>query len=137
MPYRPTIARLTNNPLNFFRVYPLIEPASAWAAQSFSGKAIFMTGASRGIGRLTAIVFAKAGAAVAIAARSEGALEDTKQAVLKEVPSAKVEKYVVDVKNTAQVEAAVDAAAAAFGRLDVVVANAGALTVFGQSEHQI
>ena len=131
------MARLTTDPLNFFRVYPLIEPASAWAAQSFSGKAIFITGASRGIGRLTAIVFAKAGAAVAIAARSEGALEDTKQAVLKEVPSAKVEKYVVDVKNTAQVEAAVDAAAAAFGRLDVVVANAGALTVFGQSEHQI
>ena len=69
--------------------------------------------------------------------RARRALEDTKQAVLKEVPSAKVEKYVVDVKNTAQVEAAVDAAAAAFGRLDVVVANAGALTVFGQSEHQI
>ncbi|KZV69178.1 NAD-P-binding protein [Peniophora sp. CONT] len=114
-------------------VYPTIDPASGWASQSFKGKAVFITGASRGIGRVTAVTFAKAGAAVAIAARSESALEETKAAVLKEVPEAKVEKYVVDVKNTAQVEAAVEAAAAAFGRLDVVIANAGALTVFGKT----
>ncbi|VDB83286.1 unnamed protein product [Peniophora sp. CBMAI 1063] len=114
-------------------VYPTIDPASAWASQSFKGKAVFLTGGSRGIGRETAITFAKAGAAVAVAARSEAKLEETKAAVLKEVPDAKVEKYVVDVKNTAQVEAAVEAAAAAFGRLDVVIANAGALTTFGKT----
>ena len=61
-------------------------------------------------------------------------MEETKAAVLREVPDAKVEKYVVDVKDTAQVETAVEAAAAAFGRLDVVIANAGALTTFGQSQ---
>ncbi|VDB90969.1 unnamed protein product [Peniophora sp. CBMAI 1063] len=111
-------------------IYPTIDPTSAWETKSFKNKAVFITGASRGIGRVTAITFAKAGAAIAIAARTDSALEETKADVLKEAPDAKVEKYIVDVKNTAQVEAAVEAAAAAFGRLDVVVANAGALTSF-------
>ncbi|KZV62461.1 NAD-P-binding protein [Peniophora sp. CONT] len=114
-------------------VYPTIDPTSGWASQSLTGKAVFITGASRGIGRVTAVTFAKAGAALALAARSESALEETKAAVLNEVPEAKVEKYIVDVKNTVQVEAAVEAAAAAFGRLDVVIANAGALTPFGKT----
>ncbi|KZV69177.1 NAD-P-binding protein [Peniophora sp. CONT] len=118
---------------NRHEVYPTIDPASGWDEQSFKGKAVFITGASRGIGRVTAVTFAKAGAAVALAARSERALEETKAAVLKEVPEAKVEKYVVDVKNTKQVEEAVEAAATAFGRLDVVIANAGALTAFGKT----
>ena len=60
-------------------------------------KVVCITGASRGIGRTTALTFAKAGAAVAISARSSGALDETKALILKEVPGATVEKFVVDV----------------------------------------
>ncbi|KZV80123.1 NAD(P)-binding protein, partial [Exidia glandulosa HHB12029] len=91
---------------------------------------MFITGASRGIGRTTAIFFAKAGAAVAIAARSDGLLDETRAEILKAAPEAKVEKYIVDVKNTAQVQNAIEAAAKAFGRLDVVIANAGSVRRF-------
>ncbi|KZV78832.1 NAD(P)-binding protein [Exidia glandulosa HHB12029] len=111
-------------------IYPTIDPTQSYASQSFAGKAVFITGASRGIGRTTAIVFAKAGAAVAIAARSAGALEETKKEVLKAAPEAKVESYVVDVKDTAQVQAAIDGAVKAFGRLDAVIANAGSVRRF-------
>ncbi|KZV66968.1 NAD(P)-binding protein [Peniophora sp. CONT] len=111
-------------------VYPTIDPASAWSFQSLKGKALFITGASRGIGRTTALTFAKAGASVAIAARSAAALEDTKALIVKEVPGAKVEKYVVEVTKAEQVEAAVEAAAKAFGRLDMVIANAGYTNAF-------
>ncbi|VDC05468.1 unnamed protein product [Peniophora sp. CBMAI 1063] len=111
-------------------VYPCISPTPAWEAQSFKGKAIFITGASRGIGRSTAITFAKAGAAVAIAARSSAALDETLSLMLKEAPEAKVKKYAVDVTNSAEMEMAVDHAAATFGGLDVVIANAGYTNAF-------
>ncbi|KZV96866.1 NAD(P)-binding protein [Exidia glandulosa HHB12029] len=111
-------------------VYPTIDPTQTFAAQLFKGKAMFITGASRGIGRTTAIFFAKAGAAVAIAARSDGLLDETRAEILKAAPEAKVEKYIVDVKNTAQVQNAIEAAAKAFGRLDVVIANAGSVRRF-------
>ncbi|KZV66967.1 NAD-P-binding protein [Peniophora sp. CONT] len=106
-------------------VYPTIDPASAWSSHSLKGKALFITGASRGIGRTTALTFAKAGADVAIAARSSAALDETEALILKEIPGAKVEKYVVDVTKSEEVEKAVESAAKAFGRLDYVVANAG------------
>ncbi|KZV96868.1 NAD(P)-binding protein [Exidia glandulosa HHB12029] len=111
-------------------VYPTIDPTQAYVAQSFKDKAVFITGASRGIGRTTAIFFSKAGAAVAIAARSEDQLDETKAAILKATPNAKVEKYIVDVKDSAQVQAAIDGAATMFGRLDVVIANAGTVRRF-------
>ena len=92
------------------RVYPLIDPTYAFATRSFSGKNVFITGASRGIGRTTAITFAKAGAGVAISARSEQALGETKALILQEVPKAKVEVYVADVTKTEEMEAEAKAA---------------------------
>ncbi|KZV60411.1 NAD-P-binding protein [Peniophora sp. CONT] len=106
-------------------VYPAIDPSTAYSSQSLKGKALFITGASRGIGRTTALTFAQAGASVAIAARSSAALDETKALILEEVPQAKVEKFVVDVTKAEEVEAAIDATAKAFGSLDFVIANAG------------
>ena len=106
-------------------MYPFIDPALAWSSQSFQGKAAFITGASRGIGRATAVTFAKAGAAVAIAARTVSGLDETEAQILKESPGAKIKKYSVDVTKPTDLEAAVDDAAATFGGLDVVIANAG------------
>ena len=111
-------------------MYPTIDPTAAYSSQSLSGKALFITGASRGIGRTTAIVFAKAGASVAISARSSAALDETKAMILKEAPDARVEKFIVDVTRAEQVEAAVDEAAKKFGGLDFVIANAAYINPF-------
>jgi len=89
-----------------------------------SGKAALVTGASAGIGRETAMALARDGADVAIAARREERLES----IAADVESAHgVETLVVptDVSEEASVEAMVTDAVAAFGDLDVVVANAG------------
>ena len=106
-------------------MYPTIDPTAAYSSLPLKGKALFITGASRGIGRTTAVFFAKAGASVAISARSSAALDETKAMIWKEAPEAKVEKLIVDVSKADQVEAAINEAAKKFGKLDVVIANAG------------
>jgi NADPH:quinone reductase-like Zn-dependent oxidoreductase len=63
--------------------YSAIDPAAA-LKDSASGKVVFVTGASQGIGQATAVAFARAGAAaVYITARSAQSLEKTKRTVLK------------------------------------------------------
>jgi NAD(P)-dependent dehydrogenase (short-subunit alcohol dehydrogenase family) len=84
------------------------------------GKAAIITGGEGSIGMATARAFVAEGARVLLAGVSEpglraGAAELGGDAAWK----------VTDVTDSAQVKAAVDAAVAQFGRLDVVVANAG------------
>ena len=96
-----------------------------------SGRAVFITGASRGIGRATAVSYAKAGASyIAIGARSSlteietEILEAAKQAgrVAPTVLALKLD--VTDKKSVAQ--AAVDTEKA-FGRCDILINNSGAM----------
>jgi NAD(P)-dependent dehydrogenase (short-subunit alcohol dehydrogenase family) len=91
------------------------------------GKAALITGAGSGIGRACAQMFAREGARVALAGRRLEPLN----AVAKEITVAGGEAMAVpcDVSQRASVEAAVAAVAKGFGRLDVVVNNAGALLV--------
>ena len=93
-----------------------------------------MTGASRGIGQKIAISYARAGAAqIAIGARSN--LDATAQAVVEAAraagkPKPKVLSVTLDVCDRASVAKAAADVEAAFGRLDVVVNNAGYLSEF-------
>ena len=89
----------------------------------FSDKVVLVTGASRGIGRALARVFAPAGARVGLAARSIDGLK----AVAEEVEAAGGEALVVctDVAVEAEVERAVASVMARWGRVDVLVNNAG------------
>lgn len=90
-----------------------------------SGKAAFITGGGSGIGRACALLFAQEDARVAVAGRRREPLEQ----VVREITAAGGEALAVacDVTRSADVEHAVRAARQHFGRLDVVVNNAGAL----------
>ncbi|SIO21602.1 SDR family oxidoreductase [Vannielia litorea] len=88
-----------------------------------SGKVVMITGASRGIGAEAARVFAAAGAKVALLARSEEAVADLAGELGPEVALA----IPCDVSRFWEVAAAVEATVKTFGRLDVLVNNAGML----------
>ena len=79
-----------------------------WENQTYKGKAVFVTGASRGIGQVSALFYAKAGASVAISGRNIETLQKTRELILKEVPDARVFEYAVDVKDSKGVQEAVD-----------------------------
>jgi NAD(P)-dependent dehydrogenase (short-subunit alcohol dehydrogenase family) len=88
-----------------------------------AGKTALVTGASRGIGRAIAVGYARAGADVAIAARTAEALAGTKAAV--EALGRKAFVVTADVTDRDAATAMVHDAIAALGHLDVVVNNAG------------
>jgi NAD(P)-dependent dehydrogenase (short-subunit alcohol dehydrogenase family) len=98
-----------------------------------NGKVAIITGASAGIGRAYALAFAAAGATVVAAARSVGKLEDgvAPRGTLSEVVQAakglpgRVYAQICDVEKEADVARMMDETAANFGRIDVLVNNAG------------
>jgi len=104
----------------------------ALEAFRLDGRVAIVTGASRGLGRSMALALAEAGADVAVAGRSEAALGETAGAIEKLGRRAVVIR--TDVTVYAQVEALVERAAAALGRLDIVVNNSGIATVMPASD---
>ncbi|KAI9713870.1 MAG: hypothetical protein M1820_000600 [Bogoriella megaspora] len=108
--------------------YPAIDSAKA----NLSGKAVFITGASKGLGLAISVAFAKAGASyLAIGARSdlsatEKAIQDAANAVGK--PGPKVLPLKFDLTSLESVNEAAAAVKKEFGRCDIVINNAGVLT---------
>ncbi len=101
---------------------------------SLRGKTLFITGASRGIGLAIALRAAREGANVAIAAKTETPhpkLPGTIHSAAAEVEKAggRALALALDVREEAAVKGAIDAAAAAFGGLDIVVNNASAINL--------
>jgi NAD(P)-dependent dehydrogenase (short-subunit alcohol dehydrogenase family) len=90
-----------------------------------------VTGASRGIGRATAIALAEAGFAVGIVARSAAELEETR--LLVERREAAAVAAVADVTDETAVARAVDEIEADLGAVTVLVNNAGSLCAIGPS----
>jgi len=90
---------------------------------SIQGKTVLITGASKGIGRGIAKVFAKQGANTVIVARHL----DAAQAVADELKAAGYEAMGVaaDVADKASLQSAVQTAVEAYGGLDILCANAG------------
>jgi NAD(P)-dependent dehydrogenase (short-subunit alcohol dehydrogenase family) len=87
-------------------------------------KSIFITGASSGLGEAIALEFARRGYAIAIAARRVERV-GTLAARLRAAGAASVLPLALDVTDFPTIDAALDRAAREFGRLDIVVANAG------------
>ena len=98
------------------------------------GKTILITGSSRGIGREMALRFAKDGANLVITGKSVmegGKLPGTIYSVAEEVEAAggKALAIPIDLRNDASVEAMVAKVGETFGKLDVLVNNAGAISL--------
>jgi NAD(P)-dependent dehydrogenase (short-subunit alcohol dehydrogenase family) len=87
-------------------------------------RSIFITGASSGLGEGLAVEFARRGYAVAVAARRLDRLEAL-AARLPGLGAAAVLPLALDVTDFGSIDAALARAASEFGRLDVVVVNAG------------
>jgi NAD(P)-dependent dehydrogenase (short-subunit alcohol dehydrogenase family) len=87
------------------------------------GRVALITGASKGIGRVMSERFAREGARVICAARSEALVNETAKLIEKSGGNAIA--VVADVASEAGARAAVDAGIAAFGAIDTLVNNAG------------
>lgn len=87
------------------------------------GTAALVTGASSGIGRATALMLARQGAAVALVARREDRLAELAAEIESDGGRALV--LAADITDRKQASDAVSSAAAALGRLDIVINNAG------------
>ncbi len=103
-------------------------------AETLSGKTLFITGASRGIGLAIGLKAASDGANVAIAAKTaepNPKLSGTIHSAAEEIEKAggKALPLAVDVRDEAQVRDALMKTAAAFGGLDIVVNNASAISL--------
>ena len=103
---------------------------------SLSGKTLFITGASRGIGLEIAKIAAKDGANIVIAAKTaepHPKLSGTIHTAAAEIEQlgGKALPVAVDVRDEAQVEAAIDKTISTFGGIDILINNASAISLTG------
>ncbi len=89
----------------------------------YRGKHVVITGASSGIGKDLALVFAEWGAKLALSARRKELLEEVRAAAEKAGTEALI--YPVDVTDRAAMQAMADDVLAKWGHVDIVIGNAG------------
>ena len=90
---------------------------------TLSGRVALVTGASQGIGRACALKLAASGATVAVAARNQAKLAELVQEI--EVAGGKASAVPVDVADEEQIKTAFKAALGQFGKIDILINNAG------------
>jgi short-subunit dehydrogenase len=106
--------------------------------RGFRGKVVVITGASRGLGLALAEVLARRGAKLALVARDEFELDRARRKLLENGAAkgdAELFAIVADLRNRDQAEGMIAKATSQFGRVDVLINNAGVITV-GPLENQ-
>jgi NAD(P)-dependent dehydrogenase (short-subunit alcohol dehydrogenase family) len=109
------------------------EAAIHMTAFDLAGRVALVTGASGGLGRHFAGVLARAGAAVALAARRREKLDEAVREI--KAQGGQAAGVVCDVTDAASVRTALETAEAALGPLDIVVNNAGIAVSKPMLEH--
>ncbi len=104
-----------------------LDAAQGDSVTRVAGKAAIVTGAGTGIGRAIALALAREGAKVAVAGRRHEKLEEVAQAIRR--GGGEAVATVCDVSSEADSKQAVKDAEQAFGSVNVLVNNAGALSV--------
>ncbi|WP_040660275.1 3-hydroxybutyrate dehydrogenase [Neisseria shayeganii] len=97
--------------------------ANGFLSQDLNGKVALVTGAASGLGKDIAQTYARAGAAVGIADINPAAAEAAAEEIRAE--GGRAMAVAMDVTDEAAVQAGTDSLAEAFGRLDILVSNAG------------
>jgi 3-oxoacyl-[acyl-carrier protein] reductase len=87
------------------------------------GRAALVTGASQGIGRACALLLAESGAKLALCARNQEKLNHVAEAIRGK--GGEAEAFPLDVANEEAIKATVKAVIARFGKLDILINNAG------------
>lgn len=95
--------------------------------ESMQGRICLITGATSGIGRVTAQALAQRGATVVLVARSEARAQSTRTQVVQQTGNAKVEYLLADLSVQAQVRQVAQAFKQRYTRLHVLVNDAGAM----------
>ncbi|MDR3491841.1 MAG: NAD(P)-dependent oxidoreductase [Gammaproteobacteria bacterium] len=102
--------------------------------KKLKGKVVFITGASRGIGREMALRFAKDGAIIIVAAKTSephATLSGTIHTVAKEIEEAGGTAYPIqlDIRDETKVYEAVADVVSKFGKIDILINNASAISL--------
>ena len=93
---------------------------------TLSGRVAVVTGASQGIGRACAVKLAACGASVALVARNREKLEDVAAEIQRNAGAGVTARvYPTDIDNEDQIKATFKSVVADFGKIDVLVNNAG------------
>ena len=100
--------------------------------KGIEGKVVLITGGSTGIGAETARLLAERGAKVAIAARRKDRLDEVVADIASSGGTAR--SYALDVTDKSAVQSVVAAIIADFGRLDVLINNAGLMPIRPMAE---
>ncbi|MFA9458306.1 SDR family oxidoreductase [Halalkalibacter sp. AB-rgal2] len=100
---------------------------------TINDKVVVIMGASSGIGEATTTKLAQEGAKLVIAARRENRLKS----LVESLPNAEVSYVVADVTNKEEVQSVVDLAVKKYGRVDVLLNNAGIMPLAPLSDARI
>ncbi len=105
--------------------YPGAQPFAQGVYPGLQGKVVFNTGAAKGIGRAMSLAFARHGARLMLLDLDAEGLAQARLELLAVFPALQVETVVASITDDVAIDQAISATVARFGRVDVLLNNAG------------